>query len=282
MERTAVAFAPGHISGYFRRVDGPHPEETGSCGAGIVIDRGVTARVTGSGKTSVELSPPPHPFPCGAKLIEDLLAGLGVTACVETFAAMPAGAGFGMSAAALLSVLTAANAVFDLHLTEVGIARAAHIAEITHNTGLGDAAAAAGGGLAVRTAPGISGVSRRLYPEEIFYAVTFGPIYTPDVIGSAGGVQRANDAFPGSEPSDLSGFLRLSREFDEKSGFITEDVRRVLDACDAAGVPAAMTMLGNGVFAAGEAAGEVLGRFGTAVPFRASRTGPVLLECSYV
>ena len=56
MERTAVAFAPGHISGYFRRIDGATPAETGSCGAGLVIDRGVTAAVRPADRTTVVIT----------------------------------------------------------------------------------------------------------------------------------------------------------------------------------------------------------------------------------
>ena len=165
MERTAVAFAPGHISGYFRRIDGATPAETGSCGAGLVIDRGVTAAVRPADRTTVVITdhlPSGDPLiRYGSGLVEELLTGLGVTAAVETTAAFPIGAGYGMSAAAILATLTAANAVFDLGLTERAIAERAHAAEVAHNTGLGDVAAAAGGGLRSRRRRG--GCGRRTY-----------------------------------------------------------------------------------------------------------------------
>ena len=98
MERTAVAFAPGHISGYFRRIDGATPAETGSCGAGLVIDRGVTAAVRPADRTSVVITdhlPSGDPLiRYGSGLVEELLTGLGVTAAVETTAAFPIGAGY--------------------------------------------------------------------------------------------------------------------------------------------------------------------------------------------
>ena len=46
MGRRVVAFAPGHISGYFQRIDGTTTGSTGSIGAGIVINRGVTLTMT--------------------------------------------------------------------------------------------------------------------------------------------------------------------------------------------------------------------------------------------
>jgi pantoate kinase len=70
------------------------------------------------------------------------------------------------------------------------------------------------------------------------------------------------DAYPGRCPSDVLDFFGLSRSFAEKSGLITRDVRAALEACDLAGVPASMTMLGNGIFAYGRDAARILGGFG--------------------
>lgn len=286
MGKAALAFAPGHISGYFTRVDGDTPKNIGSLGAGIVIDHGVIARVTESNETFVQITdslPSGSPMiSYGSELIEELLDEFSISAYVETFAGMPIGAGFGMSAAAILSVLTAANAVFDLGLTPESIAEKAHVTEVLHNTGLGDAAAASGGGVAVRNSPGVFGVSNRFYSDEILYAVTFGPIFTPEVLGSAERMDMVSAAFPKTHPTDIFSFMKLSREFAEKSGLITDDVRTVLNACDAKGVSAGMTMLGRGVFAVGKDAEGVLSQFGTVVPLRVSKTGPLLLECEDV
>ncbi len=282
MERTAVAFAPGHISGYFRRVDGDTPAATGSCGAGCVIDRGVCATVTPAARTTVTITDTlpegDRIIRYGSALIEELLESLGVSARVETAAGMPIGAGFGMSAAAILATLTATNAVFALEMSPEDIAKMAHAVEVSHNTGLGDVAAAAGGGVVIRNGPGLAGVSRRMFPDTVFWAVTFGSIFTPDIIGSPEQMRRVTAAFPAGEPQTIPEFLQVSREFAEASGLIPGELRPVLDACDRARVPASMTMLGCGVFAEGPAAGAVLSRFGTAVPLKIYPTGPVLLE----
>lgn len=53
----------------------------------------------------------------------------------------------------------------------------------------------------------------------------------------------------------------------------------MLAACDAAGVPASMTMLGNGVFACGDAADRVLSGFGEVERrLNVARRGAYLIE----
>ncbi|MDV0443623.1 GHMP kinase [Methanorbis rubei] len=281
MEGTAVAFAPGHISGYFKRIDGDSPKTTGSCGAGIVIDRGVTASVTPSPKTSVivtDRTPDGESLiSYGSGLIEELLSGLGVCAKVETTSGLPIGAGFGMSAAAILATLTATNAVFELGMSAEAISELAHETEVAHNTGLGDVAAASGGGVAVRNAPGIFGVNSRFFPSAEICSVTFGSIFTPDVIGSPEKMAQVTAAFPVGEPATFTEFMMKSRQFAEASGLIPARIRPVLDACDEAGILASMTMLGCGVFAAADGF-EILSGFGTAVPLKVCPHGPILLE----
>ncbi|HJJ92572.1 MAG TPA: GHMP kinase [Methanocorpusculum sp.] len=282
MERTAIAFAPGHISGYFMRIDGATPRTTGSCGAGIVIDHGVTATVMPADHTSIVTI---EHLPSGnilthytSSLIEDILETIGVSASVKTVADLPIGAGFGMSAAAILATLTATNAVYDLGFTEYDIVEQAHTFEITHHTGLGDVAASAGGGLVIRTSPGVAGVAVRMFYDIDIYTITFGPIFTPKIINSTEQMQNVSEAFPHHIPKNIYEFIENSREFAEESGLIPKVIRSILTACDDAGIPASMTMLGCGVFAAGDDAREILTQFGSAVSLKICQHGPKLLE----
>jgi len=55
MVRTAVAFCPGHISGYFMRIAGKDHATTGSIGAGVAIADGVVARAVPAGSTTVTI-----------------------------------------------------------------------------------------------------------------------------------------------------------------------------------------------------------------------------------
>ncbi|WP_292521464.1 pantoate kinase [Methanoculleus sp.] len=277
MVRTAIAFSPGHISGYFRRVEGNDPTTTGSIGAGVVIDEGVRSTVEEARETSV-LVVSQGRASAGSPPVEYALDRLGVTARVTTECRLPIGAGFGLSAAALLATLTAINHLFDLDLSADEVAARAHEAEVLHRTGLGDVAASRAGGIVCRTGPGIHADITRFYPAEPLYTVSLGPLPTSSVLSSAEAMARIAAAYPDRCPRDLPDFCRLSREFAERSGLIAADVQKVLHACDTAGVPASMTMLGNGVFAAGPDAERILSRFGEVYRLHVARRGAYLIE----
>jgi pantoate kinase len=281
MKPTAVtAFSPGHISGYFRRIDGDTISTTGSIGAGIVISEGVTARVELSERTSVVVQKKGREITsCGSPLLVDVMEQLDVTPSITTECLLPIGAGFGLSAAALLAALTAVNRLYDLGMDKEEIAQYAHRAEVEHRTGLGDVAACQGGGRVTRYGPGIHGrVERRFDMAEPLYAVSFGPIHTPSVLNSPGQMERVSSAFPETTPEDAMDFFRLSRGFAEQSGLMTREIHEILRLCDAAGVPSTMTMLGNGIFAYGRKALGVLLPFGPVYEFYVAEAGARVIE----
>ncbi|HVP97381.1 pantoate kinase [Methanoregula sp.] len=281
---SVTAFCPGHISGYFRRVDGSDAATTGSVGAGIVISEGVTSTVKRAAQTSVVvriLSP--------EGIVRDLsfespplmyaLDRLGVTVAVETLCRLPISAGFGLSAAALLSTLTATDHLLEIGLGADGIAERAHETEVLFRTGLGDVAACQGGGRVVRTGPGIHGRIHRSFDLDApVCAVSFGPIHTPEVLGSPARMAQVAAAFPERQPTTVTEFFTCCREFSLASGLETPSVQRVLLACDREGVPAAMTMLGDGVFAYGDCAGVVLRSFGELYTMGMAKGGVRIME----
>lgn len=204
---------------------------------------------------------------------------LNVSASVVTECTLPIGAGFGLSAAALLATLTALNHLFDRGMNAEEIAQCAHAAEVTHHTGLGDVAACQGGGWVIRSGPGIHGlIERRFDMPEPLYAVSFGPIHTPTVLGSSAQMERVSSAFPKTTPENVEDFFLLSRHFSEQSGLMTREVKKVIRRCDEAGVPSGMTMLGNGVFAYGRKARDVLLPFGHVYKFHVSGAGAHIME----
>ncbi|HSQ92899.1 MAG TPA: GHMP kinase, partial [Methanoregula sp.] len=145
-QRTVTAFCPGHISGYFRRVEGGSVAATGSIGAGIVISEGVTATITPAEATSVSVNRRDRAgnliqYSLASPPLEYVLEKLGVTVAVTTECHLPIGAGFGLSAAALLATITAVNQSNLLGMTPHDIAALAHETEVKHRTGLGDVAA---------------------------------------------------------------------------------------------------------------------------------------------
>jgi pantoate kinase len=166
-----------------------------------------------------------------------------------------------------------------LGLTPWDIARLSHEIEVEHRTGLGDVAAAQGGGRVIRHGPGIDARIERLFdlPQSL-YSVSFGPIHTPAVLGSPSQMEQVASAFPSGSPADAREFFTISKQFAERSGLVTDQVKEVFFACDQENVPAAMTMLGNGVFAYGEKAHELLTLFGEVYEFKVSQTGPEIME----
>lgn len=275
MDGAAVARSPGHISGYFRRISGDTAQATGSCGAGIVIEEGVLARAVPSRSPAVRMMFLENRLARrGPPLIESAMERLGVSAEVTTESTLPAGAGFGLSAAALLASISALSALFDLQLSDLAIASLAHEIEVTHRTGLGDVAACQGGGIECRKGPGIGAeIDRIPDPGRVIHAVSFGPIPTPQVLGDPARMERIDRAFPKRCPRDLGDLFSLSRSFAEGSGLVTPRVREVLEACDRAGVSSSMTMLGEGVFALGEKAAPVLSHFGEVFRLRVAERG---------
>ena len=173
----------------------------------------------------------------------------------------------------------AANQVFALGYTTAECSRFAHEAEILHKTGLGDIAACQGGGVDCRKGPGIDAdIVRLAGPFPPLCSVTFGPLASPGILGDPAVMERVTRAFPGTCPVSIDELLTLSREFAEKSGLITPDVRHALDLCDTAGVPASMTMLGNGIFAIGENVLPVLSGFPGFFSLEVATSGPRLLK----
>jgi pantoate kinase len=282
--KAVTAICPGHISGYFRRIEGDTIATTGSIGAGVVITEGVTVTVEPSETTSVvilrrEETGKSSGCKSGSCLLMDVIEQLGVTASITTECFLPIGAGFGLSAAALLATLTAVNRLYHLEMSRDEIAQSAHHAEVEHQTGLGDVAACQGGGRVVRYGPGIHGhIDRKFDMPEPLYAVSFGPIHTPAVLGSRQRMERVSSAFPQTTPDNPMDFFRLSRGFTEQSGLMTQEVSEIIQLCDAAGIPASMTMLGNGVFAYGRKAGDLLLPFGPVYGFHVAEAGVCIIE----
>jgi pantoate kinase len=276
---SVTAFCPGHISGYFKRINGTTRATTGSIGAGIVISEGVTATVTAADTTSVciiqenaagEYRNSAHSSPP----IEFILEKMGLTASVTTACRLPIGAGFGLSAAALLATLTAVTRLYDLDLTPHDIAMYAHESEVIHRTGLGDVAACQGGGRVERNSPGIDGEIKRTFDiAEPLYSVSFGPIHTPSVLSSPDQMDLIASAFPATPPKNIFEFFASSKQFAEDAGLITHDVRKVLTAGTHENVPVSMTMLGNGVFGYGGKAQTLFMQFGTVYEFFMAREG---------
>ncbi|MDR0198323.1 MAG: pantothenate kinase, partial [Methanomassiliicoccaceae archaeon] len=152
------AFCPGHITCFFAPVITDEAMTTGSLGAGIRLDKGVTAtaeerkgpktRITMNGER------------CIAKISEhvaSLLApGIGFDITIEND--LPVSQGMGMSAAGAIAVGLCVASLKGLN--EDDAYRAAHIAEIENGGGLGDVAGILGGKQTVRIKAGVQPFGR--------------------------------------------------------------------------------------------------------------------------
>jgi pantoate kinase len=278
MERSALAFCPGHISGWFKKVNDDEAA-SGSIGGGIVISEGVFSEAELSDEIRVNVCRVDRTGniiskKTGSPPIEYALFKIGVTAEITTKTILPMSAGFGLSAASLLSSIKAVCELFELNLKDEEIAHLAHETEVRYKSGLGDVAACMGGGYICRKSPAIKGeIIRRYNMKRTISAISFGSLPTDKVLKNKHLMEKITAAFKETCPKTPEEFFRVSREFAEDSGLISDKIREVLDECDLREIPAAMTMLGQGVFAYGEKAPGILSRFGEVYMMKMSKTG---------
>lgn len=278
-----TVFCPGHISGYFKPVITGDPSTSGSLGAGVVISQGVTVTVRKADSTDIRvfkttLDDGERLISDDSPIISDLLQNLGIKAHVETRSSLPLSSGYGLSAASLLATILAVNEMEELGFSSAEATLKAHFMEILHRTGLGDVSACQEGGWCIRTQPGPHGEITRFFLNTRISAITLSSIQTSSILSQPERMKQIDAAFPQHIPKKPEEIMSNSRRFAEMAGLISNDVRKVLTACDANGIPASMTMLGNGVFALGEDAPDLLKRFGTVFELYPAKSGPVILE----
>ena len=156
--RKSVAFAPGHISGFFQPVtDSEDVNRIGSRGAGVCISHGATARVeifkSSEQKINVRINEKSGKFLVTQTAIRHLIEEENLEVKVNISLNVPGSHGFGMSAAGALSAsLALAELLEKPHRKAIEVA---HQAEVTHHTGLGDVCSSALGGFEIRKKPGI-------------------------------------------------------------------------------------------------------------------------------
>lgn len=250
----AVAFAPGHVTGFFSAHPHEDPARAGSRGGGVALSEGVDVRVT-DGDPGVFLNGDRIEVEAVARVREALDA---TEVRVEAATDLPLGAGFGVSGAMALGTALAANAALDRARSENALVALAHRAEVEAGTGLGDVVAQARGGMPLRLEPGapphgeLDGVPAR--PRVEYLAL--GELSTEAVLaGDTDALSAAGEralARVREEPTPGE-FLRASRAFAREADLLTDELRAVLADVDAAGGEASMAMLGETAFAFGTA-----------------------------
>ncbi|MEM3526336.1 MAG: hypothetical protein QXV37_02890 [Candidatus Jordarchaeaceae archaeon] len=269
MVAEAKAFSPGHITTFFRICDKPiDPLLKGSKGAGFSIQHGVitTVRVTPSDHTSIEI------FIDGEKgeaIVTQTTARLALDLALQKYEQeynvkimqemqIPVGAGYGASGAAALSTALALNQALNLGLTKNNSAQLAHIAEVTHKTGLGDVIAQNRGGIEIRTKPGAPGYGQiDIIPSTCNFVVvcgSVGKLETKEVLSNPEKRKRINEA--GDKLVDellkeasIDKLVLLSKKFTMQTGLASQTVINTISSLEDAGFTyCSMVMLGQSVF----------------------------------
>jgi len=283
-----TAYCPGHITGFFLPCVHKEPLRTGSRGAGRCSDRGgPTASAIRPGEGSMELIIDGRPCdaPVMRSALENIIGEGSYDITVDASLGLPISTGFGMSAAGALS---AAFAMAEaLGRTKEEAFAAAHRAELSNGTGLGDVAALSRGGMTFRRREGLPPHGRidRLTDTLDIVAAVVGPVIrTSDVLGDP--LRRKKIEYIGRECYRMlekdptpDTFFRTSRAFTMRTGLAGPAVMEALEAVDGLG-DASMIMLGNSVFARGDldAMEKELSRFGTTYRLSLDLLGPRVLS----
>lgn len=244
-----VAFCPAHITGFFRAGGGPTPESRGSVGAGFSIQRGVTTKV----RTDSTDSPPKGMAAYVTRRFLEMTRNEGAVSIYHDVG-VPAGYGLGSSGALALSTALALNEAFRAGLDRQQIGLLAHVADVYHNTGLGDVVAAHMGGFEVRTKPGGPGfgtVQNLDVGDPEVVVVCIAPRSTSDILRADGMINgiggRMVERFLAG-PSTGS-FQKLSMEFATGSSLLTPAIEEVVGRIRSVGADCGVAMLGETVFA---------------------------------
>lgn len=274
------AFAPAHISGIFIIDIKKDPALSGSTGCGICLEDGAVTAVSAAEETTVKINGAVAEAPTTLTAIK-LLTSQPVL--VDTTLNVPIGAGFGASGAGALSAALALNEALSLELTLKEIARAAHTAEVTNRTGLGDVTGQTFGGIVLRKkagAPFTVNVDKIPCSDAKISWVSFSEISTKSVLSdklkkksiNKAGRLRLRELL--KKPT-LPNFFLQSCAFAKEIELMSPKVMDAIEAVEAAGGLASQAMLGNTVFAIND--NGALSEFGEVHESKISNAGAHLL-----
>lgn len=222
------------------------PRRSGSRGAGIAIEDGVTVTVReGDG---IELNGEPTEIEAVERVLTTFEPSLGVSIQTE----LPLGMGFGISGAAALGTALAANDVLDGSRTEEELVAIAHTADVESNTGLGDVVAQARGGLPIRLEPGVPPHGRLdgIPATGRVEYLSLGTMSTQAVIGdNTSELSAAGDACLESllEQPTTERLVSLGRTFATETELIDDALQQIVDDVREAGGDACLGLLGRTV-----------------------------------
>lgn len=258
----ATAFAPGHISAFFEPIY--HQQDnlrSGSRGAGITITLGATSQVSMQPSIhqilDVFINKRKTAAPVTKLAIQHLIGTQPIHITVHTFLDLPMGQGFGMSGAGALSSCLALASLIKLPAEDA--IKAAHNAEVSLRTGLGDILASSFGGIEIRREAGLPpwGMIEHIpgsYP--ITLCILGSKIDTKRILTNKTQIQDISSygrycTKKIVEKPSIENLFSLGQLFSTKTGLAQKKTLEAIHTANHHG-HASMCMLGNSIFAIGE------------------------------
>jgi len=255
MDSKARAFAPANLSCIFKICPGSSPEDASSLGVGITLDSGAVATVRSATRFRISVNGKKRDFPTVETVVRNLTTH---PVDVSINAALPYGAGFGMSGASALATALALDAALGLNRSREELAMAAHVAEVENGTGLGDVCGQIVGGFRIRRKMGhpLESEPLDIHRDHLYFRI-FGTLETKTIIADSGKIRHINEAgdralrkISKCEPMELPDLIKISFQFARESGLLVSDrVSGSIEEIQKAGGNASMVMLGESVFA---------------------------------
>jgi pantoate kinase len=270
----AIAFAPAHISGFFQPIYHDNIYKTGSRGAGVNLSQGCIATVdlneASAQQVDIFINSKKRHSSVISTAISQLINKKKVHLVVDLKTELPVSQGFGMSAASTLSTTLAIAKLIQLSRKDALMA--AHYAEVTSKTGLGDVAAADTGGIEIREKPGIKpwGKIHQIQQSGNVVICVIDSIISTKTILQDESYKKIIQTV-GADCTDklllqpsVEHFFQLSKKFTIETNLAKEKILAAIQAVELYGM-ASMCMLGNSVFAIGkiEKIYDILSDFGT-------------------
>lgn len=286
----AVAFAPGHISGFFEPVY--HPEDmnrSGSRGAGINISLGAISEVNidNSNTKSIEvyINNKKSLAPVTNVTLRYLLGNNPLKIIVKTRLQLPIGQGFGMSGAGALSAALATAKLSGLSTNDA--MKAAHYAEVQLQTGLGDVIASCFGGMEIRKTAGLPpwGIIEHIpCKSNIILCIIGKKIDTKKILSDSTRMKSVSEYGKYCtkkilENPSVENLMSLSQFFTKKTGIADKKILKVIDLTSSYGM-VSMSMIGNSVFAIERKKGlcDLLSHYGKVFVCSVDELGARLIE----
>jgi len=257
---------PAHITGLFQIVENDDPLKMGSRGAGFSISKRVVTRIS-----LKEINDEIHEVYFNDQKIDGVVS-LEVAKSftdqikdsvliIQHKSPLPIQAGFGTSGAGALGTVFALNEIFDTKKSKEELGQIAHKAEVVCRTGLGDVISQLQGGAEIRLEPGAPGVGViKEFPwpiEELILVASIGTMSTKDIITSPKMIEKINNysnqlLHELNEKPTLDEFLRVSFEFADKTGLMSEKLKKLITYLRKDEYSASMVMLGDSLFVVGD------------------------------